>query len=100
VNTPLHDAERGGAVIIDVPNGAAVADELIRREVIVDYRPGAGIRMAPHFYNTMAEIEHAMSVLGEIVQANGAERAAEGERSDVSVAGRRGPRRSGMPHAR
>jgi kynureninase len=100
VNTPVHDADRGGAVIIDVPNGAAVADELIRREVIVDYRPGAGIRMAPHFYNTMAEIEHAMSVLGEIVQANGAERAAEGERSDVSVAGRRGPRRSGMPHAR
>lgn len=69
VNTPLAGEERGGAVIIDVPNGAAVADELIRREVIVDYRPGAGIRMAPHFYNTMDEIEHAMAVLGEIVQA-------------------------------
>ena len=67
VNTPLDDAERGGAVIVDVPNGQAVADELIRREVIVDYRPGAGIRMAPHFYNTMAEIEHAMHVLGEIM---------------------------------
>jgi kynureninase len=67
VNTPLDDAERGGAVIVDVPNGQAVADELIRREVIVDYRPGAGIRMAPHFYNTMAEIEHAMHVLGEII---------------------------------
>jgi kynureninase len=50
-----------------VPNGQAVADELIGREVIVDYRPGAGIRMAPHFYNTMEEIEHAMQVLGEIV---------------------------------
>jgi kynureninase len=72
VNTPLVDAERGGAVIIDVPNGAAVADELIRREVIVDYRPGAGIRMAPHFYNTMDEVEHAMSMLGEIVQATAA----------------------------
>jgi kynureninase len=67
VNTPLDDAERGGAVIVDVPNGQAVADELIRREVIVDYRPGAGIRMAPHFYNTMVEIEHAMHVLGEII---------------------------------
>jgi len=67
VNTPLDDAERGGAVIVDVPNGQAVADELIGREVIVDYRPGAGIRMAPHFYNTMEEIEHAMQVLGEIV---------------------------------
>lgn len=66
VNTPEADAERGGAVIIDVPNGSAVADELIRREVIVDYRPGAGIRMAPHFYNTMEEIDHAMATLVEI----------------------------------
>jgi kynureninase len=66
VNTPDADAERGGAVIVDVPNGAAVADELIRREVIVDYRPGAGIRMAPHFYNTMEEIDHAMATLSEI----------------------------------
>lgn len=69
VNTPLEDDERGGAVIIDVPNGSAVADELIRREVIIDYRPGAGIRIAPHFYNTMEEVEHAMAVLDEIVLA-------------------------------
>ena len=68
VNTPLDDASRGGAVIIDVPNGGAVAEELIRREVIIDYRPGAGIRMAPHFYNTIEEVEHAMAVLGEIVE--------------------------------
>jgi kynureninase len=67
VNTPQGDEERGGAVIIDVPGGKAVADELIRREVIIDYRPGAGIRMAPHFYNTVGEIEHAMTVLNEIV---------------------------------
>jgi kynureninase len=72
VNTPLEDGERGGAVIVDVRNGNLVADELIRREVLVDYRPGAGIRMAPHFYNTMAEVEHAMAVLGEIVQATAA----------------------------
>jgi kynureninase len=66
VNTPAADAERGGAVIIDVPNGGAVTEELIRRDVIVDHRPGAGIRMAPHFYNTVEEIEHAMHVLAEI----------------------------------
>ena len=66
INTPDKDNERGGAVIIDVPNGQAVADELIRREIIVDYRPNAGIRMAPHFYNTQAEIEHAMAMLTEI----------------------------------
>jgi len=69
LNTPLDDRERGGSVILDVPDAQAAADELIRRDVIVDYRPGAGIRMAPHFYNTEAEIDHAMATLGEIVAA-------------------------------
>ena len=46
-----------------------MADELIRRAVIVDHRPGAGIRMAPHFYNTMDEIEQAMTVLEEVAQS-------------------------------
>ena len=69
VNTPEKEDERGGTVIIDVPNAKAAADELIRREVIIDYRPGAGIRMAPHFYNTLDEIEHAMNVLDQIVRA-------------------------------
>ena len=66
LNTPERDDERGGTVVIDVPNGAAVAEELLRRQVIVDYRPRAGIRMAPHFYNTADEIDHAMDVLEEI----------------------------------
>ena len=73
INTPERDDERGGAVIIDVPNGKAVADELIRREIIVDYRPNAGIRMAPHFYNTLDEIDHAMRTLRDV-----AERGAKG----------------------
>ncbi|MCA1559348.1 MAG: aminotransferase class V-fold PLP-dependent enzyme [Acidobacteria bacterium] len=67
LNTPVQDDERGGAVIVDVPDGESVAQELIRNGVIVDYRPGAGIRMAPHFYNTEEEIDHAMDVLDAIV---------------------------------
>ena len=66
LNTPTSDHERGGSVIIDLPNASAVADELIRRGVIVDYRPGAGIRIAPHFYNTNAEIDYAMTTLRDI----------------------------------
>ena len=69
LNTPDRDGERGGAVIVDVPNGEAVSQELIRRGVIVDYRPGAGIRMAPHFYNTEQDIDAAMEVLGDVVSA-------------------------------
>jgi kynureninase len=67
VNTPEADAERGGAVIVDVPHGESVAQELLRQDVIIDYRPGAGIRMAPHFYNTEEEVDRAMSVLDGIV---------------------------------
>jgi len=67
LNTPARDDERGGAVIIDVPNGEAVSQELLRRDIIIDYRPGAGIRMAPHFYNTEAEIDRAIATLNEIV---------------------------------
>ena len=71
LNTPTDDAERGGAVIVDAPNGSVVADELIRRGVLIDYRPGAGIRMAPHFYNTVEEIDHAMSELTQICRSGG-----------------------------
>lgn len=69
LNTPADDSGRGGAVIVDVPNGEAVSKELIRRNVIIDYRPGAGIRIAPHFYNTDQDIDTAMTVLDELTLA-------------------------------
>jgi kynureninase len=67
LNTPLDDGERGGAVVVDVPNAEAVSQELLRRNVIIDYRPGAGIRMAPHFYNSETDIDLAMDALNDIV---------------------------------
>jgi kynureninase len=69
VNTPDRDEERGGSVIVDVPNGQTVADLLISNGVIVDYRPGAGIRMAPHFYNTESEIDHAIEMLRQLARS-------------------------------
>ena len=67
INTPVDDAERGGAVILDVPNGQAVANDLLRRNIIIDYRPDAGIRISPHFYNHEDDVDEAMRVLDEIV---------------------------------
>jgi kynureninase len=66
LNTPVDDARRGGAVILDVPGAEQLAAALIEGGVIVDYRPDAGIRMAPHFYNTEAEIDRALDVLTEL----------------------------------
>jgi len=71
LNTPLDDSQRAGAVVIDVPDGEAVSQQLILQGVIVDYRAGAGIRIAPHFYNTEQEIDRAMSIMVEITSSRG-----------------------------
>jgi kynureninase len=71
LNTPATDAERGGSVVIDVPGADTITAELIRRGVIVDYRPGAGIRLAPHFYSSEADIDRAISTLDDITSQAG-----------------------------
>jgi len=63
VRTPEKAAERGGMVILDLPHAQAVAVELNRRQILVDFRPGAGIRLSPHFYTSDDEIEHAVAEL-------------------------------------
>jgi kynureninase len=52
VRTPLEFNRRGNHVTVDLPAAARVKDELIRRGFVIDHRPGAGIRIAPHFFNT------------------------------------------------
>jgi kynureninase len=67
VNSPRDPAKRGGTVVVDVPHAAAVVQELARRDVLVDFRPGAGIRIAPHFYTTDAELEITIREIKEIL---------------------------------
>ena len=57
VNTPRDAEQRGGTVSIAMPDAKDVCAELIKREILVDYRPKAGVRMSPHFYNTDEELE-------------------------------------------
>lgn len=57
IHSPLNADERGGTVTVDLPGGEEVCRQLLERNFLVDYRPGAGIRIAPHFYNTEDEIE-------------------------------------------
>ena len=60
---------RGGMVVVDVPEGEEVTRELARREVLVDYRPNAGIRIAPHFYTADDELELAIQEIRAIVKS-------------------------------
>ena len=69
VNTCRDPAQRGGVVVLDVPDGKVVARELARRQILVDYRPQAGIRVAPHFYTTDEELEYTVSEIRSIVSA-------------------------------
>jgi kynureninase len=69
VRTPRDPARRGGTVSIDVPRGLDTARELNRRDIVVDYRPGAGVRLSPHFYSTDEECEHAVRELAAVAAA-------------------------------
>jgi len=57
VTSPKDPAQRGGTITVWDDNAAAITKELIRREFIVDYRPGAGVRISPHFYTKDEELE-------------------------------------------
>lgn len=67
VNAPRDPELRGGTVAIDMPNSQEVCQELLKRDVLVDYRPKAGVRFSPHFYNTMEEIDRAILTVDEIL---------------------------------
>ena len=67
VNTPRDPERRGGTVSIDMPGSQQVAAELIKRNILVDWRPGAGVRFAPHFYNLDEELELAIGAVDEIL---------------------------------
>jgi kynureninase len=68
VTCPLDPARRGGTVAIDVPEGKAVCQELLARDVIVDYRPKAGVRVSPHFYNTDDELDACVAEIEDVLR--------------------------------
>ncbi|HEX8688323.1 MAG TPA: aminotransferase class V-fold PLP-dependent enzyme, partial [Pyrinomonadaceae bacterium] len=57
VTSPRDPERRGGTITVAADHAPAVTRELIRREFIVDYRPGAGVRISPHFYTKDEELE-------------------------------------------
>ena len=74
VTAPADPARRGGTVAVDVPDGAAVAAELNARDVVVDFRPGAGIRLSPHFYTRDGELDAAVAEIRDILDSGAHEK--------------------------
>jgi kynureninase len=67
VRTCRNAEQRGGVVILDVPNGKEVTRQLAQREVLADYRPKAGIRIAPHFYTADDEIDQTVATILSLI---------------------------------
>lgn len=68
INTPLALDNRGGSVMIAVADAPAIVEQLAERRVFVDWRPGAGLRISPHFFNTDEEIDEAMNILASLIE--------------------------------
>jgi kynureninase len=61
VFAPRVPEQRGGTVALDVPHGYEVTQHLLSRNILVDYRVGAGIRIAPHFFTREDELDEVIS---------------------------------------
>src|SRR5262245_24665570 len=69
VSSPREPERRGGTVLVRTPDDAAVHKELGERGIICDFRPDAGIRLGPHFYNTEDELRQTVAELAQIVES-------------------------------
>jgi kynureninase len=66
VTSPRSPSQRGGTITVWHEQAAAITKELIRREFIVDFRPGAGVRISPHFYTKDEELELVIAEMKKI----------------------------------
>jgi kynureninase len=69
VNTPRDADRRGGTVSIEMPRSQEVCRELLQRDILVDWRPNAGVRMSPHFYTDDGEIDTAIAAVEDILRS-------------------------------
>jgi kynureninase len=67
VNTPRDPEKRGGTISIDMPHSEQVCRQLLQRDILVDWRPKAGVRMSPHFYTLDEELDTAIAAVDEIL---------------------------------
>lgn len=78
VTSPRDAAWRGGTIAIDVAEGAAVVRALAERDILVDFRPGAGIRVSPHFYTLDSELDLVVEQIADIVETGAFDRSVSG----------------------
>jgi kynureninase len=72
LGSPREPERRGGTVCVDVPDAERVCQALLASDVLLDFRPGVGLRLAPHFYTREDEVDLVMQrVRDEVARAAG-----------------------------
>ncbi len=66
VPTPLDPVRRTGWIGMDFPGASRATAALVARRVFVDYRPGCGIRVSPHFYSSDDDVAAFFAALDEV----------------------------------
>lgn len=69
VSTPGKPEARGGMLCIDLPNAEAMEAALDARGIDVDFRPGAGLRVSPHFCHRDDECDHVADAIAEVARS-------------------------------
>ena len=70
VFAPRDAEKRGGTIAFDVPHAYEVAQVLLSKEILVDYRVGAGIRVAPFFFTRDDELETLIGSIDEAIETS------------------------------
>ncbi len=65
--SPRDTATRAGTITVNPPHAYEVSRELLARNFMIDYRANAGIRIAPHFYNSDEEVRACMDAIAGIL---------------------------------
>ena len=81
VNTPRSAARRGNTVCVDFEGSEDASRRLIEAGFIVDWRPGAGVRISPHFYNSDDECRAILSEIGSLRASGKLQKVPAGARS-------------------
>jgi kynureninase len=68
VHAPRDPERRGGTVAFDIPHSYEVSRYLLAHDIVIDWRAGAGIRVAPHFYTSDAELDHVVDGIDEALR--------------------------------
>ena len=74
VPSPADPARRGGTLTIGLreeEHGRGFVAALADRGILVDHRPGAGIRVSPHFYTRREELTEFAEALSELRESGG-----------------------------